>query len=106
MFRKLALGAALALAISACATPNVVQVQQPGDRSLSCEQLRAGIDEANRFEAEARSDRGVNGTNVAAAVLFWPALVGTYMNTDEAIDAAKARRDHLTAIYSEKSCTA
>ena len=104
MLRKIALGAALALAVSACATPQVVQVQQPGDRSMSCEQLRAGIEEANRFETEARSERGVTGTNVAAAILFWPALAGTYMNTEEAMDAAKARRDHLSALSREKNC--
>ncbi len=98
MPRMIALGAALAFAVSACATPQVVQVQQPGDRAMSCEQLNAGIEEANRFETEARHERGVTGTNVAAAILFWPALAGTYMNTEEAMDAAKARRDHLSAL--------
>jgi hypothetical protein len=95
---------ACAAALSACATPEVVQVQQAGDTNMSCEQLTTAIADANRFEAEARHDRGVTGTNVAAAVLFWPALAGTYMNTQEAIEAARSRRDHLTVIARQKSC--
>ena len=102
--RALISAAALAAALLGCATPHVVQVDQIGDGGMSCEQLQAGISEANRFEHEARGDRGVTGTNVAAGILFWPALVGTYMNTDEAIDAARTRRDHLTTIYRDKNC--
>ena len=95
---------ALALTMAACATPEVVQVDQVGDEALACGELQAGIAEANRFEEEARSERGVTGTNVAAGILFWPALVGTYMNTDEAIDAARARRDHLTGLHRQRGC--
>lgn len=87
-----------------CATPEVVQVDQVGDENLDCTQLRAAIEDAARFEREARHDRGVTGTNVAAAAFFWPALIGTYMNTDEAIDAAKSRQERLTAMYRSKNC--
>jgi hypothetical protein len=92
--------------VVACATPDVVQVQQPRDRELSCAGLLTAIEDADRFESEARHDRGVTGTNVAAAVFFWPALAGTFMNTDEAIDAARRRREHLNRLYTERSCTA
>ncbi len=92
--------------VVACATPAVVQVQQPGDRALSCDGLQTAIEDANRFESEARRERGVTGTNVAAAVLFWPALAGTYMNTDEAINAARQRREYLNRLYTERSCSA
>ena len=93
-----------AFLLSACATPHVVEVSQIGDDAMGCEQLQAAVADANRFEQDARRDRGVTGTNVAAAVLFWPALVGTYMNTDEAIKAARDRRDSLTTLYNRKNC--
>jgi hypothetical protein len=102
-------GVALALSaasvLCSCATPEVVVVDQVGDESLDCQQLRAAIDDASRFEREARHDRGITGTNVAAAAFFWPALIGTYMNTEEAIEAAKSRQERLTKIYRDKQCT-
>ena len=102
--KKLTIGGCVVLALAGCATPMVVQVDQVGDEALACEQLKAAIADAGRFEREARQDRGVTGTNVAAAVFFWPALVGTYMNTDEAIEAARARQQHLTEIYRTRGC--
>jgi hypothetical protein len=97
--------ATLALvALAGCATPTVVQTKQPGDDSLSCADLRRAYDEADRFERDARSERGVTGKNVAAALFFWPAMVGTYMNTDDAIRAARERKDHLTDVSRRKRC--
>ena len=93
-----------ALLASACATPTVVDAQQPGDRNLTCAQIDQQIAEAAEFEEEAREERGVTGTNVAAAVFFPLGLVGTYMNTEEAIDAARERREHLSDLYEEKGC--
>ncbi|MEO1040495.1 MAG: hypothetical protein AAFX09_13230 [Pseudomonadota bacterium] len=94
----------LALSVSACATPEVVDVRQPGDRNLTCAQLEDQIDAASNFEEDARDERGVTGENIAAAVFFWPGLIATYANTEDAIDAAEDRRDHLMAIYEDKGC--
>ncbi|EGK14716.1 hypothetical protein [Psychrobacter sanguinis] len=94
----------LALLAQGCATPHVVQTTKATDTNLSCKQIVTEISEAERFEKEARDDRKVTGTNVAAAVLFWPALIGTYANTEEAIDAAKLRRENLTKLHTKKSC--
>lgn len=88
----------------ACATPTVVQSTKPNDHNLSCSQLQAEIAEAQEFEKKARDERKVTGKNVAAAVLFWPALLGTYSNTEEAINAAKDRQNNLTKIYQQKNC--
>lgn len=96
--------AAFGLLATACATPTVVETRQASDRSLNCEQLLAAIEETNQYEQAARDDRRVNGTNVAAAVFFWPALVGTYMNTEDAIEAAEDRRDYLNDLYEERNC--
>lgn len=90
--------------IQGCATPTVVKVKQSADISLSCDDLRKQYDEAADFEAKARKERTVTGTNVAAAVLFWPALLGTYANTEEAINAAKDRQTGLQKIADGKKC--
>jgi hypothetical protein len=87
-----------------CATPTVVQSKQSQDSSMSCAQLQAAYADAQEFEAKARKERGVTGTNVAAAIFFWPAMIGTYKNTEEAIEAAKDRQKHLEKIGAEKSC--
>ncbi|ELA08010.1 putative lipoprotein [Moraxella macacae 0408225] len=103
---KLSMTAMLAatLLLQACATPHVVETRKPNDMNLSCSQLKAEIDEAKEFEKKARDERKVTGKNVAAAVLFWPALLGTYSNTEEAINAAKDRQELLTKMYQQKHC--
>ena len=87
-----------------CASPAIVTVKQMGDSSLSCEQLKKAYDEAVEFEENARKERKVTGTNIAAAVFFWPALIATYSNTEDAIGAAKDRQKNLTKISDEKNC--
>lgn len=106
MFKKfLTIGSmSCALVLAGCASPAVVAVKKTGDSSLSCEQLKIALDEANEFEQNARKERKVTGTNVAAAILFWPALIATYSNTEDAITAAKERQAFLTKIADEKKC--
>ena len=87
-----------------CATPYVVQTKQIGDKRLTCSKIETQIEEADEFEQKARAERKVTGTNVAAAILFWPALLGTYSNTDEAIGAARDRKRNLTKLYDKKNC--
>ena len=91
-------------ALCGCASPKVVDVRQAGDDNLSCAQLTDQYQDAQDFEAKARKTRGVTGTNVAAAVFFWPALVGTYSNSDDAIEAAKDRQKRLEKLADAKSC--
>lgn len=93
-----------ALLLAACATPEVVDVRQTGDRDMSCEQIRAAYDDARDFERRARKERGATGTNVAAAIFFWPALLGTYKNTEDAIEAARDRQKHLERLADSKKC--
>jgi peptidoglycan hydrolase CwlO-like protein len=87
-----------------CASPTVVQTKQASDSNMTCEQLRSAYAEAQDFEAKARKERGVTGTNVAAAIFFWPAMIGTYKNTEEAIEAAQGRQKHLEKVGAEKNC--
>ena len=97
--------AALAVAnLSGCATPTVVQTKQANDSTMSCASLKLSYAEAQEFESKARKERGMTGTNVAAAILFWPAMLGTYKNTEDAIEAAKDRQKHLERIAADKNC--
>ena len=93
------------LFVSACASPEVVKKQQIGDTSLSCTELMLAIEEAKRFEEDAREERTVTGTNVAAALFWWPGLAATYINTDDAIDAATDRQEYLNGLFEKKNCS-
>ena len=86
------------LLVGACATPTVVDVVMPGDYELSCGQLKNAFAETERFKREAESKKGFTGGNTARALLFWPAIVGTHMNSNEAIQAANSRGVHLQNI--------
>ena len=101
---KLLVPIAISVVLFGCASPEVVQVKQVGDRNLTCEQIKTAYDDAGEFEEKARRERKVTGTNVAAAVFFWPALIATYSNTDDAITAARDRQKNLTKIAEEKNC--
>ena len=90
--------------LAGCASPTVVSARKPGDADLTCPQLKNEYADAQDFEAKARKERTVTGTNVAAALLFWPALLGTYSNTEEAINAAKDRQKNIEKIAADKSC--
>ena len=74
---KLTLGVVALALLTACASPTVVQKRQANDEDLSCKQLSEAYAEAHDFEAKARKERGVTGTNVVAALFFWPAMIGT-----------------------------
>ena len=95
---------ASAILLTGCATPTVVETRKSGDLQLTCDQIKLEITEAERFDKEARKERTVTGTNVAAAIFFWPALLGTYSNTEQAINAAKERRDNMFKLGDSKGC--
>lgn len=92
------------VSVCGCATPHVVEKTKVTDMKLSCPQIKSQIAEADVFEKKARDERKVNGKNVAAAVIFWPALLGTYSNTGKAIDAARDRKEYLRGLYAKRGC--
>lgn len=91
--------------LSACATPTVVQTMKPGDMGLTCAQLQNELSEADRYKKEAESEKGVTGGNVLR-LLFWPAIIGTYVNANEAISSAESRRIHLANLIAQQKCEA
>jgi hypothetical protein len=87
----------------ACASPTVVQSVKPGDAGLTCPQLQNEYSDAIRFKKEASSEKGVTGGNVVR-LLFWPSIIGTYMNANEAIAAADNRLVNLANLMSKSNC--
>lgn len=95
--------AALAMT-SACTTTEKVNVMQPGDQAMTCTQLRAEFARLDTIKADADSDKGVNGANVAAVLLFWPAAAGNYLSARDAENLVNQRRTHLMQYYNAKQC--
>lgn len=96
--------AVLALASSACTTTEKVSIMQPGDTAMNCSGLRAEFNKLDTISADADSDKGVNGANVAAVLLFWPAAAGNYLNARDAQQLVSQRRTYLMTLYNEKRC--
>ena len=90
--------------LNACAKPDVVNVVKVEDRDLNCKQLNMAILDAKEFKNKAEKVRGETRKNYARAVFFWPSLLGTYTNTNEAIVAANERSIHLINIMKDKDC--
>ncbi len=103
MMKKVYLAVATVVLLSACASPTVVQTVKPGDTGLTCAQLQNEYSDAERFKKEADAEKGVTGGNVAR-LLFWPAIIGTTMNANEAIAAAENRKVHLTNVMMQQKC--
>lgn len=93
-----------ALVLGACTTTEKVNVMQPGDQAMTCTQLRAEFTRLDTIKADADSDKGVNGANVAAVLLFWPAAAGNYLSARDAENLVNQRRTHLMQYYTAKQC--
>ena len=104
MFKSSFVICSLATILFGCASPTVVQSVKPSDAGLSCAQLQNEYSDADRFKKQAGEEKGVTGGNVAR-LLFWPAIVGTSMNANEAISAADNRMIYLSGIMAQKNCS-
>ena len=101
---KLKLAFVLGVAVlTGCASPTVVQSVKPNDNTLLCAQLQNEFNEAEQFKKDADSEKGVTGGN-ALRLLFWPAIIKTQMNANEAIAAADNRKVHIANLMSQKNC--
>lgn len=90
--------------LCACASPTVVQSVKPGDNGLSCSQLQNEYSDAERLRVEAEKEKSLTGGNVVRALFFWPAILGTASNANEAIAAADTRKVHLVNQMNLKKC--
>lgn len=91
--------------MTGCATPHVVQAVKTTDPAMTCAQIDTELADADRFRSDAQKEKGMTGTNVAAVIFFWPAMIGTYSNANEAIAAADSRKIHLTGLSAQKKCS-
>ena len=90
--------------VAGCASPTVVQSVKVGDTGLTCPQLQNEYQDADRFKTEADKEKGLTGGNVARAIFFWPAILGSFSNANEAIAAAETRKVHLANLMTKKDC--
>ena len=106
MLNKLQTSIAFAViaTLAGCATPTVTQVVKPGDTGLSCSQIQNEYSDVQRLKKEADAEKTVTGGNVVRALFFWPAIIGTAMNANEAIAAADNRSVHLTNLMMQQKC--
>ena len=60
------------------------------------------IEEAKRYEEDAREERAVTDTDNAAALFRWPGLMVTYIKTNDVIDAATDKQKCLNGFLRRK----
>ena len=95
---------AIALALSACVSPEIVQTKNLGDNDLTCSEIKTELAQLEEIRAEAKKGTSVSGQNIAAGLLFWPALLGNYAHAQEAQEAADKRQTVLVELANSKGC--
>jgi len=90
--------------MNSCAKPKVTKVILPGDKNLTCKEIKNELSEVQKIKREAEYAKGGTGGNVARMTLFWPAWARTLHNADVAIVAANERIYHLFKIMEKKKC--
>ena len=102
---KTILCVAAAIALSGCVSPEVVSKRSLSDDRMSCSDIRNELAQLDTIRAEAEKGKTVSGANVAAAVLFWPAVIGNVSNANQAIEAANVREAELVRLARQRNCS-
>ncbi len=87
-----------------CSVPKVVELETPNDNQLSCTQLDTEIKKTEDIKAEGENKWGINTTNIAATLFWLPGLAATYLNVQEAKEAADNRIEYLRNLKLQKNC--
>ncbi|WP_300032100.1 hypothetical protein [uncultured Roseobacter sp.] len=95
---------AAAFGLSACVSPEVVASKSVTDQDLTCGQIREQLSDLDKIRAEAEKGRTFSGENVAAGILFWPAVIGNMSNANKALEAANERQSVLVDLSTQKRC--
>ncbi|MEL7164151.1 MAG: hypothetical protein AAGL96_01665 [Pseudomonadota bacterium] len=93
-----------AMCLGGCVSPEVVQTTSVNDESLTCDEIKIQLVQLEEIRSEAAKGKTASGANVAAAILFWPAVIGNYSNAQQALEAASKRNDVLVALAKKKRC--
>lgn len=92
--------------LSACSISPKIQAVQIGDENLDKKELMAELRKLDQAEREINGNKGINGTNVAAALFWLPGLAFTMIDAHEATNLIHERRSHLTNLYNKKALQA
>ena len=92
------------LAISACSHTEKVATVKPTDNKMSCSDITTEFASLDTVMAQAKKNKGASGANIAAAVFFWPAAVGNYVDAKDAEELVQERREKLTEMSLSKGC--
>ena len=95
----------LVATVSACVSTQTVSRNQANDSTLSCDSIATRLGEVQAAKSYAKSNQGVSGANVAAALLFLPALIANNANTSSMIKSMEARELTLNGYYQSRQCT-
>ena len=91
--------------IISCASPTIVNVIEPNDNKLNCEELSKAIALANKYADEAKDAKKTNKPHNIGAILFYlPGYGMTMKNVEDALTAAKDRAVHLNKLKEKKNC--
>jgi len=90
--------------ITGCVSPDVVASQKATDANMSCADIAQNSAALEEIRTDAQRGKTVSGANVAAAIFFWPAIIGNNMNANQAIEAANNREIVLARLAQEKGC--
>lgn len=93
-----------ALMLGACSTTTKVATVKPSDSKMSCSDIEKEFADLDVVMREAKKNKGASGTNIAAALLFWPAAVGNYMDAKDSEELVEERRRVLVDLSEEKGC--
>jgi len=103
MLKKVFLLTIIALITSACGGEEAstkVKALQKKDKRLSCEEILLEMNEADFYKKMANKNKGPK----LKSVLMPLGYISTYMDAEEAIDAADARVSYLDKIYEIMKC--
>jgi hypothetical protein len=101
-FKKVLPAVVLGLTLSACSgddSPKVASLQKK-DKSLSCSEVQLEINEAEFYRKTAETNKSPK----VKSLLMPLGYISTYVNAEEASDAASARIEYLNRIYDILKC--
>ncbi len=102
-FVRSLIACALLIVIAACGTEEQstkVKPMQSKDKRLSCKEILLEMNEAEFYRKMAYKNKGPKMKNVIMPLGY----ISTYVDAEEAIDAAEARVSYLERIYEILDC--
>ncbi len=102
---RLMLMVLLVVVVSGCVSSRTIVERQIGDDQLACAEIAERIGELDGLKTLAEAESGVSGKNVAAGLLFWPAIIGNQMKAGDNIETVNNRKAVLVGYYQDRSCS-